>query len=330
MKFLFNIFVRPLIALILPGTWFWPFFLGTILLLIGLAAMARRGFPQERGLEWAVALGPLFFATPMAVFAGDHLISPKLIATMVPAWIPGHLFWVYLVGAGLLAAALSIVTGKHSALAATLLGAMIFSFVLLIHVPNFVANPGDRLMFAIVLRDSSFSAGALACALAYAPAHSWLKRTNWITALVRYVIAVAVVVFGVEQFLYPELVPVVPLRQVMPPWIPGHLFLAYLTGTVLIASGLSLLFNWKSRLAATTLGIFVFVIVLLVYLPITAAKVSDIANGLNYFADTLAVSGTALLLARALPGVEVRWSNREESAARPRVLGGNTQPAERP
>lgn len=304
MKFLLTVFVRQVAALILPGSWFWPYFSGTILLLIGLAAMAKRGLPQASGLERAVAFGPLFFTIPMAVFGGDHFISPKLIAAMIPAWIPGHLFWVYLVGVALIAAALSIVTGKHSLLSATLLSAMIFSFVLLIHVPNFVATPGNRVEFAVVLRDSSFSAGALACALAQAPASAWLKRANWTTTLVRYVIAVPVVVFVVEQFLHPELVPVVPLKQAMPAWIPGHLFLAYGTGGVLIACGLSLLFNWKPRLAATALGIFVFVIVLLVYLPIMVANATDIGTGLNYFADTLAFSGTALLLAGMLPRAE--------------------------
>ncbi|HEY6946606.1 MAG TPA: hypothetical protein VI431_15815 [Candidatus Acidoferrum sp.] len=319
MKLLLVLLAHPLAALILPAKWFWPHFAGIIVLFVGLVAMASRGLPQARGMERAVAFGPLFFAVPMAVFGGDHFISSKAIAAMVPAWIPGHLFWVYLVGTALFAAALSIVTGKHSVLAASLLSAMLFSFVLLIHVPNFVASPGDRVAFAIVLRDSSFSAGALACALAQAPPQAWLKSTNWITILVRYVIAVPVTVFGVEQFLHPKLVPVVPLRQAMPLWIPAQLFIVYMTGAVLIASGLSLLVNWKPRLAATALGIYIFVIVLLVYLPIMAAKVSDIANGLNYFADTLAFSGTALLLADVLPGVEraeVAQANREESPVR--------------
>jgi len=40
---------------------------------------------------------------------------------------------------------------------------------------------------------------------------------------------------------------------------------------------------------------------MLVYLPITVRNLSDIGNGLNYLVDTLAFSGTALLLASALP-----------------------------
>jgi uncharacterized membrane protein len=135
---------------------------------------------------------------------------------------------------------------------------------------------------------------------------------------VRYIVSVTAVVFGVEHFLHPQLVPVVPLEQLMPSWIPGHLFLAYGTGVILILSGMSMVLNWKARLAATWLGIVVFAIVLLVYLPITIAKVSDVGNGLNYLVDTLAFSGSALLLAGVLPmedRSEGPLENRGESAA---------------
>jgi uncharacterized membrane protein len=307
MKVIFILLFRAHLTSLIPGRSFWPYFAGAALLIIGLARIIKGGELHARGIDKAVAFGSLFFTVPMAVFGADHFIASKIVAATVPSWIPGHLFWVYLVGTALFAASLSIATKKHSVLAASLLSAMIFSFVLLIHVPNFAANPRNRFMFAIVLRDSSFSSGALACALAQAGECS-KQKLNWLTVLVRYVIALPSVIFGAEHFLYPDFVPVVPLKQPLPSWIPGHLFLAYATGAVLIAAGFSLLFNWKARLAATWLGIFVFVIVLLVYLPIMIAKLSDIGNGLNYFADTLAFSGTALLIGGAL-------SNEDHSAA---------------
>jgi len=307
MRFLFLFHVRAHLASLIPGRAFWPYFAGAILLVIGLARIIKGELLQARGIDKVVVFGPLFFTVPMAVFGADHFIAPTIVAAMVPSWIPGHLFWVYFVGTALFAASWSIATKKRSPLAASLLSAMILSFVLRIHVPNFAANPHNRFLFAIVLRDSSFSSGALACALAQAG--EWPNRTvNWLTTLARFVIAITAVIFGVEHFLYPEFVPVVPLKQPMPFWIPGHLFLAYATGAVLIAAGLSLLFNWKARLTATWLGIFVFAIVLLVYLPIMIAKLSDIGNGLNYFADTLAFSGAALLIAGVL-------SNEDHSTA---------------
>jgi hypothetical protein len=50
----------------------------------------------------------------------------------------------YFVGFALVAAALSIILMQHVGWSATLLGIMIFLFVLMIHLPNVVANPKDR------------------------------------------------------------------------------------------------------------------------------------------------------------------------------------------
>jgi uncharacterized membrane protein len=158
MKFLFIVVLfRAHLTTLIPGRVFWPYFAGAALLIIGLARIIKGQGLQVRGIEKALVFGPLFFAIPMAVFGADHFIASKIVAATVPAWIPGHLFWAYFVGTALFAASLSIATKKHSVLAASLLSAMIFSFVLLIHVPNFAANPHDRFMFAIVLRDSSLA-----------------------------------------------------------------------------------------------------------------------------------------------------------------------------
>jgi uncharacterized membrane protein len=284
------------------GNSLWPYFAGAVVLVIGLANILR---PRERekrsGIEWALLFGPVFLASPMAVFGADHFVFPTVVAPMVPSWIPGHLFWVYFVGTALIAAALSIVTGPLAVLAATLLSAMIFSFDLLIHIPNFVANHGDRFTSVIVLREMSFSVGALAYAAA--GAKKWpTSHVTGIVVLIRYVFAIAAVVFGVEHFLHPEFVPVIPLNKALPAWVPAHLLLNYLTGAVLVASGLALLLNRKPRMAAASLGVFVFVVTSLVYLPIMIANISTIGNGLNFLADTLAYGGAALLVARALPG----------------------------
>lgn len=292
-------FLAVIVAILLaPGRLVWPYVAGAVILAIGLTRIIRSEGQQARGIDKAVALGPLFLALPMAVFGADHFVFSKTVAAIVPSWIPGHMFWTYFVGIALIASALSIVTRQHSALAAFLLSAMLCSFVLLIHLPSLAAH-GDRISLAVLLRDLSFSGGTLACAAVQGA--EWSRRSlNKITTIARFFLAVPAVVFGVEHFLYPHLVPIVPLRQLMPSWIPGHLLLAWVIGTALIVSGLCILVNWKARLAAAWMGILVLVTVFLVYLPILIANISDIAKGLNYFADTLAFGGSALLVANVL------------------------------
>src|ERR1700743_600827 len=96
-----------------------PYIPGTIILVIGLIYLPRQ-LRKFSGLDKVVALGPLFLAVPIAVFGGDHFAAPKVIAGMVPEWIPWHLFWAYFVGVCLISAALSLVIDRHAALAAGL------------------------------------------------------------------------------------------------------------------------------------------------------------------------------------------------------------------
>jgi uncharacterized membrane protein YphA (DoxX/SURF4 family) len=235
----------------------------------------------------------------MGVFGTEHLADASDIAQAVPSWMPAHLFWTYLVGVALIAAALSIVLNKHARLAATLLGSMLLLFVVLLHIPNIVGQHGARLFWMIALRDTAFSGGA------FALAGSLSKRAPsggapYLVTLGRFFIGAAALVFGVEQLLHPTIVPGVPLARLTPTWIPGHIFWSYLSGAVLVATGACILVNVKARLAATYLGIMILLLMLFVYLPILIAEPLSIANGLNYFFDTLILSGAALLLADAI------------------------------
>ena len=286
----------------IPAPVFWPYFAGLTILAIGLPVVLKNDVPQPRGLDKLLPFGRLFYAIPLAVFAGEHFTLGRLMAGGIPSWIPAHVFWVYFVGVALVAAALSIVVKKYSQLAATLLGTMILLFVVLLHIPRVAAAPHDRISWAVALRDLSFSGGAFAFAGAQRKLQS-TNSTSLLITLARYVIAVTAIFFGVEHFLHPEFAPGVPLAKITPAWIPLRLFWAYLAGVVLLASGTCLLINTKSRLAATYLGLAILLIVAIIYLPILIDIPLDIGNGLNYFADTLMFSGTILLLADALPEV---------------------------
>lgn len=87
--------------------------------------------------------GRLLYALAMLVFGMQHFLYVDFVATLIPVWIPWHLFWAYFVGVALIAAAISIAINKMAVTACILLGAMIFLFVILIHVPLVSQNIHD-------------------------------------------------------------------------------------------------------------------------------------------------------------------------------------------
>ena len=286
----------------LPTTVFWIYVCASLLFLAGLIKVFNE-LPQEHGIDKIMPLGRLFFAIPMAVFGSEHFTLTASIATLVPRWIPAHVFWVYLVGVGFLCAAIGIAVLVQARLAAALVGVTMLIFVLVMDLPAVAANPHNRFFWALALRQLAFSGGAFALAMA-----PWSTRsrssprarpTAARTALPRFFVGIPAVFYGVEHLLHPAYVPGIPLQRLAPEWIPGRMLLSYFVGVMLILAGVCLLTNKKPRMAATALGLTILLTVLWIYLPMLLAAPRDVV-ALNFFFDTLLFSGAILLLANAM------------------------------
>jgi uncharacterized membrane protein YphA (DoxX/SURF4 family) len=118
------------------------------LALFGGAFAVAGSFPVERkgffnstdGFLWLgrICLGAFF------VLAGvQHFIYAQFVATLVPTWIPGAIYWAYFTGTALIAAGIGLVISKTARLAAALAGLMIFSWVLLLHIPRALSAATD-------------------------------------------------------------------------------------------------------------------------------------------------------------------------------------------
>ena len=128
----------------------------TLMSMGGLALVAS-GAGQFRGTLTLVAR--VLAGACAIVFGCAHFNYVDFTASMVPAWIPNHVFWAYATGAGHLAAGVALVSGIQARLAATLLAAMMASFVVLLHVPRVIAHPGLHVEW-LMLGASASLAGA--------------------------------------------------------------------------------------------------------------------------------------------------------------------------
>ena len=92
-------------------------------------------------LDRLTTLGMYPMAVTMVAFGIDHFLYTPFVVTIVPAWLPWRLFWAYLAGVALMAAGLGMMAHVKARLAATLLGSIIFIWVLVLHIPRAVADP---------------------------------------------------------------------------------------------------------------------------------------------------------------------------------------------
>jgi len=276
---------------------FWLNCFAVVLSAVGVFLTLKKSAKQTDMLDRVIAFGPFFFGWPLAVFGAQHIVFLNDVVNGVPAWMPWHLFWALVVGIALIAAALSLTTGIMAERAALMMGVMLFCFVLMIYVPNLVENPGS-LAVTQLLRDLSMSGGALALAGTLARNGKW-SRFGWIAVLGRYFFAVGIVDFGVENFVHPEYAPIVPEPGLMmPAWIPAHIVWAWVTGAILVVCGVSMLINWRTRMAGVVAGIAFFALTILFYLPMEIAHPSiEISGELDQLAQALAMTGAALLVA---------------------------------
>ena len=270
-----------------------PWTFGLTILAVGLIA-SRRDLRHASGLDRLIALGPVFMAAPLAAFSAEHFVLAWSMQNMVPAWMPARLFLVYVVGAGLLAAALSLAVGRCVRVSGSLLGLMFVIFVTTMHVPNAIAG-GDRIAWTVALRDLSFGGGAMALAGA-AGAGRRADGSSWLGTAGRLIVGVACVVFGALHLAYPTHAPGVPLQKMTAAWMPLPALWGYATGVAEMVAGGCLLVNWRTRDASTWLGLLIVCLVVAIYLPFVPGAVEggEKLEALNYVWDPLLFAGAVL------------------------------------
>ncbi len=103
---------------------------------LSLASLAWIFPDAPAATQLPARIGSYVLALCLSVFGVDHFLALQFIATLIPAWIPMHLFWAAFFGAAFVAAGLSIGTGYAQRLGAVLLGLMFGVWVVTLHLPR--------------------------------------------------------------------------------------------------------------------------------------------------------------------------------------------------
>jgi uncharacterized membrane protein len=126
------------------GAWVW---FGKSLALSGCAFIVAASYPEEmrpaggfprfvQFLNRLLPAGPAFIGIFMIICGIFHFLYGPGVATLVPDWIPGPLFWTYFAAVALVAGGAGLIFNIKKRLAALLSCIMIFIWALILHAPR--------------------------------------------------------------------------------------------------------------------------------------------------------------------------------------------------
>jgi uncharacterized membrane protein len=223
--------------------------------------------------------GKWLYASAFAIFGIQHFMYADFVATLVPAWMPWHLFLAYLTGTAFIAAALSIIINKYVKLSCTLLSLLLALFVLLLHIPNLSSHPQNAKSWTRALQDVVIMGTAL-----------MLTGNLRLFAAGKYLYAVPMVILGAQHFAHTSFV-----TAKVPAYFPAIAAYDYIIGFVIIVAALGIITNRYLGVPAAVLGLLLLFFVILYHMPLLMA---NIYSGQQWTAAMLdvAITGGAFIV----------------------------------
>ncbi|ACB74557.1 DoxX protein [Opitutus terrae] len=129
-----------------------------------LAAMVPGEFARPGDAKLA-AVGRGCFSGFMILCGIQHFLWARFVVALVPQWIPGAMAWTYFAGVALIAGGVGLLVPRTARLAAALSALMIFTWVIVLHLPRALANLHDANEATAVFEALAFSGLALLLAL---------------------------------------------------------------------------------------------------------------------------------------------------------------------
>jgi putative oxidoreductase len=109
-------------------------------------------------------IGVVLYALVIGFFGVNHFLNGTGFQNTIPSFIPYHIFWVYLTGVALIAAAISFLTGKYTRAAGLFLALYLLVIVLTIHLPALMRTEGNPIIsiaLTNLVKDTGLAGAAL-------------------------------------------------------------------------------------------------------------------------------------------------------------------------
>ncbi len=213
-----------------------------------------------------------------------------------PATLPGRVALAYLCAVVALAGGLGLLLRPTAALAARVLLASLSLWLVLIKLPYILAEPTVEVHY----QSAGETALVLACACVL---YGWLaadrdsRRARVLSPrhcmrVARLLEALALTAFGLSHFAYLELT-----APLVPHWLGGGVFWAYLTGSAYLAAAAALFIGRWMRLASVLAALQMGLFTLLVWVPRVLLR--RLAGPVGECLDSWVLTASAWVLAES-------------------------------
>ena len=235
-----------------------------------------------------LSTGKLFLVISIIAIGVVHIVSGHFPAGLMPvaASLPAKQALAYLSGSLMILAGILVLVKKYTAYGALLAALLFLLALLLIHVPKVLAEPNNPSEWAGFFEVICIMGGTLIL-LGNTSKDGGTKLIKTGT----YLFSIGLLVFGVQHYMYAQFV-----ANLIPAWIPAHLFFDYLVMVGFFASAISFIIRKLTRLAGGLLGLMFLIWVLILHLPRVIANVHTEPEWTSLFV-ALAFSGISFLLA---------------------------------
>jgi uncharacterized membrane protein len=253
-----------------------------------------------------VALGHVLFAIGLAGIGVLSIGSRDFAYTWqpVPGWVGGR--GILAVGSGLLlaGAGLGMLMKRTARLSTAAMTIYLAGWVLVLQSPRVASAPANVAAWLGFCENMTLFCGGWILFLSLDRTRNTLRSKFLVDPRVpRCLFGASCMVLGLSHFVYADIT-----AGMVPAWLPGHLFLAYLTGAGHFAAGLAILFGVVPRLAATLEAGMISIFVILLHAPAVFAAPASRLQWTMMFVAT-AIAGSAWALAGSLREFSWGWAS---------------------
>lgn len=112
-------------------------------------------------------IGRILFAIPFGLFGINHFLMMDYYTGMLTSFIPLGAYTIIITGIMLIATSISIISKKFVRISTLLLAALLFVFIVTIHIPHLFHEADKTITIIALLKDVSLMGGSLMIAGIY-------------------------------------------------------------------------------------------------------------------------------------------------------------------